>query len=466
MHQFLVLYYKKAIADGDLRLGYTAVTAAIKMDPHLYNTIMRHIILTLLLGIGMLGCSSDDQNTIPEDAIAPLDAEMQYLAFQFFATSTNEPMGDYGPLPPLVPKSQLEDFMKTLKNKVGVEEHPRRKLSVMIGPLALDHSDEAITQAIVEAFDLALKYDIAIGFHLDDGMYWASREDLWSDPENIEWADWQGTFSESRNVDWIQKRLGPHMCFNAPKVLTAMESFMDNIAEAINQGRSVLKIENRETLFAGVIVGWETSLDKEWGTEAQLGYHALINRGFSESNPPADLDEERIKIVQDFMNFLAEPLMSSGIPKEKVYAHIAFLSKIKYDEFEKINPALDSISYHQINGFATPEIISALNFQPGFTTYPNEGVLEQLHALENGTLSGWASSEGTNIILQDPPLASGFSMEWYLARHYNYGANLVNIFSFGLGGIDPFNDAVNEATENEEALIAYKKFLEGKKLRE
>lgn len=427
---------------------------------------MRHLVLILFFGIGLSGCSSDDQNTIPEYEIVPLDAEMQYLAFQFFSTSTNEPMGDYGTLLPLVPKSRLEDFMKTLQNKVGTEEHPRRKLSVMIGPLALDHSDEAITQAIAEAFDLALQYDIAVGFHLDDGMYWASREDLWSDAENIEWADWEGTPSQSRNVDWIQKRLAPHMCFNSPNVLTAMESFMDNIAEAINEGRATLKTENRGNLFAGVIVGWETSLDKEWSTEAQLGYHALKNRGYSESNPPADLDEERIKIVQEYLNFLAEPLMGSGIPKEKVYAHIAFLSKVTYDEFKKINPALDSISYYQINGFATPEITSALNFQAGFSTYPNEGVLEQLHNLDNGSLSGWASSEGTNMMLQDQPLPSGYSMESYLARHYNHGANLVNLFSFGLGGIDPFNNALNDATEGEEALKAYKKFLEGKILKE
>lgn len=428
--------------------------------------MIRYLIIIVFFGIGLLGCSSDNQNKALEDDIAPLDAEMQYLGFQVFSSGTNEPMEDYGPLFPLRSKTYLEDFMIRIKTQIDIEEHPRRKLSVIIGPLTLDHSDEAITQAIAEAFELALQYDVAVGFHLDDGMYWAGREDLWSDPDNVEWADWQETLSQSRNVDWIQGRLAPHMCFNAPKVLLAMESFMNTIAAAIDQGRTNLQIENKAFLFAGVIVGWETSLDKEWATEAQLGYHALKNRGYSESNPPSDLDGERIKIVQDYLNFLAEPLLNYGIPKEKVYAHITFLSKVKYDAFKKINPALDSISYYQINGFATPEIMSGLNFQAGFSTYPDEGVLEQIHSLDNGSLSGWAMSEGTNMIIQNPPLASGYSMESYLARHYNHGANLINLFSFGLGGLDPFTNALNEATEGEDAITAYRKFLEGKKLRE
>lgn len=53
------------------------------------------------------------------------------------------------------------------------------------------------------------------------------------------------------------------------------------------------------------------------------------------------------------------------------------------------------------------------------------------------------------------------SMEAYLARHFNHGAALVNIFGWGLGEADnPFR----RAAEYEEAIAAYRNFLRGEPL--
>jgi hypothetical protein len=50
------------------------------------------------------------------------------------------------------------------------------------------------------------------------------------------------------------------------------------------------------------------------------------------------------------------------------------------------------------------------------------------------------------------------SMETYLARHFNHGAALVNIFGWGLGEADnPFR----RAAEQDEAIAAYRTFLRG-----
>ncbi len=56
-------------------------------------------------------------------------------------------------------------------------------------------------------------------------------------------------------------------------------------------------------------------------------------------------------------------------------------------------------------------------------------------------------------------------MESFLARHFNHGCTLVNIFAFNLRG-DPFTNAINDASEGSDAIAAYKKFLHGDKLKE
>ena len=58
-------------------------------------------------------------------------------------------------------------------------------------------------------------------------------------------------------------------------------------------------------------------------------------------------------------------------------------------------------------------------------------------------------------------------METYLGRMFNHEAVLVNLFSWGLGGEALKNkNFFRIATENEEALAAYRKFLRGESLNE
>lgn len=386
---------------------------------------------------------------------------LQYLAFQKFASGTMEPNGDYQSLLPLRDKAEIESFIQLLQNKIGLEQQDNRKPAVIIGPIALDHSTSSIQQLIDDSFDLAIEYDMPVGFHLDDGMFWAGREDLWKDSENIEWQDWQGTLSESRYVDWVQSKLAPQMCFNCPKVKTAMTAFLEHIAQTIKLRLDDLKQQNKGYLFAGLITGWETSLDEEFSSKKTLGYHALANRGFSESNPPDDIDLERYTIVYEYIEFMASTVIGQGIPKEKVYGHVAVFAESVYNQLASQNPNLEE-SYIEINGFATTESVINTKFQPGFSTYPQEGVFDQIYkAINSANTSNWISSEGVNMILGNPPRNPGYGMESYLARHYNYGASIVNIFAFSLRG-DSFTDALNDAVEGPEAIAAYREFLRGK----
>ena len=59
------------------------------------------------------------------------------------------------------------------------------------------------------------------------------------------------------------------------------------------------------------------------------------------------------------------------------------------------------------------------------------------------------------------PGQSGMGMETYLAKMFNHGGTLVNIFSWGIGGEANKNMSFRVVTEGEEALQAYRKFLKG-----
>jgi hypothetical protein len=417
------------------------------------------IITTILLGIG---CDSED--TLNENVCSG-SSDIQYLGFQLFVTGNTEPMGEYQALPPFISRAQIEDFFEAIQSKVGDSYVSCRRTAIIIGPIALDFSNSDVSNLIDLSFELAIKYDIAVGFHIDDGMFWANRTDLWQNPENIEWIDWNETPNTSRYVDWVGGRLAPMMCLNAPEVKAAEKDFMSNISESIKSNLDELG-PDMEYLYAGTIVGWEPSLDKDRDTQKSSGYHALSNRGFSPSNLPEDIDQERIEILQEYIEWMAEPLLNVGLPVGKTYAHIAFLSKAYYDYAITVNPDFGKQSYKELNSFSVAEVAIGKNYTPGFSTYPQAPPAKLFNEIYDVVGNAtWASAEGANIIPSNPPISPGYNMESYLARHFNYGCTLLNVFAFNLRG-DPFTDAINDASEGSDAIAAYKIFLSGANLTE
>jgi hypothetical protein len=101
--------------------------------------------------------------------------------------------------------------------------------------------------------------------------------------------------------------------------------------------------------------------------------------------------------------------------------------------------------------------------RPGFSTYPQPGLYDDIYAelAAHRQTTGWASSEGTNLELGSAPGQSGMNMETYLAKMFNHGATLVDIFSWGVGGDANKNMDFRVVTEGPEALEAYRKFLKG-----
>ena len=388
--------------------------------------------------------------------------ETRYLAFQVFTGSINAPPppenANSRPLSPIPPMGEMEPVVHDIVRRIGTVGKGRARLAVVFGPLAFDHADAEVRRHIAAAFALALREGVAVGFHLDDSMFWLGRPDLVRDPANLEWSDWEGTRTTGRRIDWgpQPQELGPQMCLNSRAIRAeVLRRSSKVIGPAIRDGLARLRRVGKEALFAGVIAGWETQIGRDFKTGLPLGFHALANRGFSRSHPPKDPDAERERVVQEWIALWGKGLVAGGVPERKVYSHTAFVARASFSG--------GGASYSQLNNFAPPAVAFGAGHRPGFSTYPQPGHIEQVYGeIARHKSVGWASSEGTNLDLGSGE--SGLTMETYLARMFNHGARLVNVFSWGIGGEANRAMPFRLATEGDDALRAYRKFLGGKPL--
>ena len=392
--------------------------------------------------------------------------ETRYLAFQIFTGAADPivPIGGSGlsALGPMPSQPLLDAFVKDIITRIGSVGQDRTRLAVIFGPLSFDHSDAQVRQLIASAFSIALQNNVAVGFHIDDSMFWATRRDLWGDPANVEWQDWQGTPTTGRRIEWGPRpeKIPPQMCFNSKRVREGVRERAALIGRAIQAGQARLRQQGKEALFAGVIVGWETQIGQDFDTGHALGYHALANRGFSQHHPPPDMDRERERVVQEFIALWCGGLAASGVREDRLYSHTAFLSHRVYDALPE-----HAVSYSQHNHFAPPSAAFGDGHRPGFSAYPQPGLFAEIHAqvARHGHVA-WAASEGTNLQLGSGAGQSGMNMETYLAQMFNHGATLVNLFSWGVGGAANKKMDFRVVTEGDEALAAYRKFLRGEVL--
>lgn len=171
--------------------------------------------------------------------------EVHYLAFQVFtaAQDTRVASGS-APLlgaPPIA--ATLDAFAADVITRIGDTGNVVRRLALIFGPIAFDHDDDEVASLISTAFDIALARDIAVGFHIDDSMFWGRRTDLLSDTANVERAGWNGPRSTGRRLDWgpSPSHAPPQMCINSPAIEAAVHSRGTLIGGAIRQGIERLK---------------------------------------------------------------------------------------------------------------------------------------------------------------------------------------------------------------------------------
>lgn len=387
----------------------------------------------------------------------------QYLAFQIFTSTDN--VNERANFPPM--REHIDGTVDDIIRKLGSVGSKNRKLGFVIGPLSFNNSDDEIRKLIRESFAVALRRNIAVGFHLDDSMFWTRLSHL-NRIDNIEWLDWNKTPNTGRRLDWSSTptKIMPQLCFNSPVVKLEVKKRAAVIGEEVKRGLASLKTAAKEHLFLGVINGWETQIGRDFDTGKSLGYNALTNKGYSAAKPPADIDEARADIVAEFVDMWASALADSGVPDGKIYSHIAFMPLVAYDPSGNGGqPDQPVRSYLETINFTPTRIAFGPHRIAGFSTYPMPGHLEQIKdELKKHSGAQWASCEGTAM---DPGAADkgggGMSMEAYLGNLYNHGAVLVNVFGWAVGDAsNPFR----RTAENPKAIKAYQKFLRGEKLTE
>src|SRR4029078_11643369 len=134
------------------------------------------------------------------------------------------------------------DYIEDIKGRIGTVGDQQTRLAVMLGHLSFDHDDAETTKFIELGFELSLETDVAVGFHIDDSMFWATRKDLWSDPKNVEALDWDGTPNTGRSLHW-QTAPGakadaapPQMCFNSKVMEREVKQRSALLGKAIQTG--------------------------------------------------------------------------------------------------------------------------------------------------------------------------------------------------------------------------------------
>jgi hypothetical protein len=391
-------------------------------------------------------------------------SEPQYLTFQIFTATpgftTEEGRRAISKLPN---PDFLDGEAKTIVDRVGSRGDALHRLGVVVGPLALDYTDAQMRTLIERTFAIASKYKIAVGLHIDDAKFWLNRRDLWSNPANVEWLDWKGTPNTGQYLNWGEPwKLAPQACFNSQAMLNEVRRVAGTvIGPAIAEQLAKLRKTGDEALFAGVIVGWETAIGQDFASHQSLGYCALTNLGFSEKSPPPDPDRALESVVQNWIGAWVKSLVAAGVPDDRIYCHITFKSRKQYsDEQGSHGP-----SYSQTVMYTPPTVAFGQGYRPGFSIYPDADLLGDIYAalVAHGN-PPWASAEGTNVDIQMfPPRIPDEGMEGYLAHMFNHGASLTNVFGWDVG--DPSN-LFRRATEGNEAIAAYRKFLSGARLEE
>lgn len=408
--------------------------------------------------IGFLESSEPTGRPPEADPNAP---KVQFLCFQVMTFTPA--LAGHPKSMTLAGKAMIERQVAEIVTAIGERGDPaRRRLGFFIGPLAFDMKDEELRAVIDDAFAVGEEKDVAIGFHIEDSMFWNNRKDLWSDASNVEWSDWKGTVVPHRRIGWAGNGapiLAPPMCYNSPAIAAeAARLARDVIGAEIRKKVDHLKAIGKRHLFLGVIAGWETRMqDDSHDPPVHYGYHALHNLGYGASSPPGDFDKALQGVVSAWIVLWDKGLREAGIPRDCIYTHIAFpgqppsrIANPLRDFYKNSDPGVTAFNEYS---------------RPGFSVYGLPGFRSLREILAAHGTPPWGVAEGTAVMLEEAfggGTSEVFPMEGYLAAVFNHGGTFVNLFGWSTQSGDMFA----KATCGAPSIQAYRKFLLGGALAE
>jgi len=360
-------------------------------------------------------------------------------------------------------KAQLEAEWGAIISAIGQKgDGVHAQLGFWVGPLGWDITDAQQKQLIDDAFAVAEEKNVAVGFHIDDSMFWNSRSDLWNNSQNVEWSDWNGTAVPHRIIGWVDNSapvLAPPMCYNSPAIVKeATRIAISVIGAEIKKNVDYLHSIGKDYLFMGVIAGWETRLQDDSAPPVFDGYCALHNLGYSAANPPADADKTLNGVVANWITLWTKNLSRAGIPIAKIFTHVGTLGCTIPPNLPPgvTLPASFDIQRMSCKDADPDQVAFNAYSNPGFTMGPDGAAQASALLSAHGNLP-WGVSEGEAV-----PTTS---MEQYLAGVFNHGGVYMNIFDWpGPGTPRTAYDSLAQFVTGASSVAAYQKFLAGQTL--
>jgi hypothetical protein len=363
---------------------------------------------------------------------------------------------------------QAPDLAKT----IGAQGDGRTRLLGFGVPCATFVQEKQVPDHIHRAFAVARQHNLAVMLQFDFHVEWSNRPDLWNwfdptkpgyNPENrrnVEWFGWDGPPAKARYLNWGEaQRLPPSICFTSKPIRAEWTRLIrDVIAPPLKQELAALEREGKGRLFAGVLVGAEPMFDNYSHTDpetakrvaadgaptGQLGYRALLDRGYRKDHPPADIHRALGEIMQETVAFWCKAFVQTGLPARKLYPHIPAGADLEMTSA----PVEAAFNAYSRPGWSTyPAGPLALNFQILYDALKKHG---------NPPWGGVEANAGSPGALID--------WESYLGWHYNHGAAVVAINTGATGTELPA--LLEKSAFSPQALAAYRKFLQGETLQE
>lgn len=301
----------------------------------------------------------------------------------------------------IIQDADNEKTIALIKELYG-EANPENEVMYAMGvcgPLLLTDSCEVIAAKTEKAFQLALKHNIPVWFQIDDvnnqyyaygGENYVTADKWYENPENVEklgfgedaplapywfnWGNWQKT---------------PAMpCLNSESFIAFIKSQLQNgFLPVLEKWMNTLKDLDREYLFAGVSVGWETRIPDYTGIpdgtvdqngvaitkeEQKLtGYRALENLEFKdEASLEAEAKKQHIsaeqlrynlfsQVIHDYSEMICREIYNIGIKKTKIFTHLVIDTRV-VENGKKISYNSPLVSA-AVNDYSTPGFTNNFN---------------------------------------------------------------------------------------------------------
>lgn len=324
------------------------------------------------------------------------------------------------------------------------------------GPMLLTQSISEMQEEVNDAFDLAEKYDVPVYFQLDDCNNYTKQFGSGSATKyynNPSWCEWSAFPQNGESYGNQSNGRLPYYWFNWGSWMHAdafpcfeskeFKAFVQNqlkqgVLSPLMERYRKLRQNNKEYLFAGMAIGWETHIpdysssntflnvktsnlpictltgDKMQTWEAaKYGYNALKIRGKTSYDVNVLYD-----VIHDYSEFLSKTSYDAGIPRRKIFTHMVGL-KSKYPNFNTtfLPPISCAVNNYSIPGFT---------LSPETCQYDINNLVSEIKKADPSQ-AHFANAEGYARGVN----SSYTSAKDYFNSMYQNGAYLVTVFGWG-----------------------------------